>query len=312
MIYNVTTGKTYESIAAAARATGINAGSISRATKQASRSAGGYQWAEASTKGEKIAAANRARAARARLTETQRQKREWSRSLTEARIESRKAKDKQEKEQAAEAERQRKAAERERKRQEREHKKAVADARRTIKELKRRDKKAKKSKRKSQMIEQALEDIGIDDIQELDDLSTQALSEITGRGQEVIDQLDVEEIERLKLLFGVTEEEATKYRKKLKKLLEKYGEIREFITDTQGDVGYAAFNLKSSYQKMILKSESYTEDKLQALIDTLQGVIEEAKANNEITAEQINKVVSEWAGEKNRGRKKPLKPIKPR
>lgn len=311
-IYNITTGKTYESIAAAARATGVNAGSISRASRGLRPSAGGYQWATASTAAEKRAATRAAKKAAGSLTEAQRERREWQRGLSEAKVKERKAAEKRAKEQAAAEERARKAAEREQKRKEREHKQAVANARRTIKELKRRDKKAKKSKRKSQMIDQALEDIGIDDIKELDDLSTQALSEIAGRGRETLDQLDIEEIERLKLLFGVTEENATKYRKKLKTLLEKYGEIREFVTDTQGDVGYAAFNLKSSYQKMILKSESYTEDKLQALIDTLQGVIDEAKANNEITADQINKVVSEWAGEQNRGRKKPLKAIKPR
>lgn len=312
IVYNITTGKTYESIAAAARATGVSASSISRASQKETRSAGGYQWARASTAAEKRAASRKAHKAAESLSEAQRERRDWYRARSERIVAERKAAEKRAKEQAAEEERARKAAERERKRKEREHKQAVADARRTIKELKRREKKAKKSKRKTQMIDQALEDIGIDDIKELDELSTQTLSEIAGRGRETLDQLDIEEIERLKLLFGVTEEDATQYRKKLKKLLEQYGEIREFITDTQGDVGYAAFNLKSSYQKMILKSGSYTEDKLQALIDTLQGVIDEAKANNEITADQINKVVSEWAGEKNRGRKKPLKAIKPR
>lgn len=312
MIYNVTTKQTYDTIAEAARATGVNPGSISRATQKSTRSAGGYQWAKVSSAAEKRAATRAARKAAGSLSEAQRERREWQRSMSEAKVKERKAEEKRKKEEAAAEERARKAAERERKRQEREHKQAVADARRTINELKRREKKAKNSKRKTEMIDQALEDIGVDDISDLDELSAQTLSEITGRGQAVLDQLDIEEIERLKLLFGVTEENATKYRKKLKKLLEKYGEIREFITDTQGDVGYAAFNLKTSYQKMIRKSEDYTEDKLQALIDTLQGVIDEAKEKNEITAEQINKVVSEWAGEKNRGRKKPLKAIKPR
>lgn len=316
MIYNVTTGATYSTIAAAARATGINPGSISRASRKPSLSAGGYQWAVASTKGEKIAASNRARAAERKLSESRREKRRESREAIERGIEQRKEAEKRAKEQAAAEERARKAAERERKRQEREHKQAVADARRAIKALKRKRKEANLSNQISGMLDQMIEQIGIDDFDELDELSTETLAQIAGRASQTFESIAAiegrEDVGRLQLLFGLPEHKAIQYQQQLRDLLSEFGEIRQFVTSVQGEAGYAAIRLKSAYDTMVLKSSGYTEQNLDDLIATLRGVIDEAKRQNYMRSDAITKTISEWAKEAKVGHKKPRTPLKRR
>lgn len=316
-IYNITTGKTYDTIAAAARATGVNAGSISRASRGLRPSAGGYQWAQATTAAEKRAATRAAKKAAGSLTEAQRERREWQRGLSEAKVKERKAAEKRAKEQAAAEERARKAAERERKRKEREHKQAVADARRAIKALRRKSKEAGLSKQVSGMIDQDLQEIDVGgDLSDLIEMSTDALHGIAGRAAQAFESVAAiegkEDIGKLQLLFGLKQSDAERMQQELRDLLRTFGEIREFVTSTQGEAGYAAIRLKSVYQQVVARSDRYNSNNLQDLIDMMRGVVDAAKRKNEMTADQISKAVSEWSAEVGYGRKKPRKPIKPR
>lgn len=315
-IYNITTGKTYESIAAAARATGVSASSIARASQKETRSAGGYQWARASTAAEKRAASRAAHKAAGALSEAQRERREWQRKMSEARIKERKAAEKRAKEQAAEAERQRKAAERERKRAEREHKQAVADARRAIKALKRKAKEANLSNQVAGMIDAAISEIDVSDYSELEGFDTATLQQIFGRAEQTFDSIAAiegkEDIGRLQLLFGIRQSDAERMQGELRKLLSLFGEIREFVTSTQGEAGYAAINLRGEYQQVVVRSNRYTQQNLQDLIVNMKSILEEAKQKNELTAYQIHSTISSWASEVGYGHKKPREPLKPR
>ena len=316
MIYNITTGKTYTSIADAARATGVNPGSISRASRGLRQSAGGYQWAQATTAAEKRAATRAAKKAAGSLTEAQRERREWQRGMSEAKVKERKAAEKRAKEQAAAAERARKAAERERKRKEREHKQAVSDARRAIKQLSRKAKEAGLSKQVTGMIDQALDELDVGDLSELLELSTDALHGITGRASQTFESIAAiegkEDVGRLQLLFGLPEDKAISYQQQLRTLLSEFGEIRQFVTSVQGEAGYEAIRLKSAYETMVLKSSGYTEQNLDSLISTLRGVIDEAKRQNQMKSDAITKAIGEWAKEAKVGRKKPRAPLKRR
>ena len=316
IVYNITTGKTYESIAAAARATGVSASSISRASQKETRSAGGYQWARAATAAEKRAASRKAHKAAESLSEAQRERRDWYRARSERIVAERKAAEKRAKEQAAAEERARKAAERERKRQEREHKQAVADARRAIKALKRKRKEAGLSKQVTGMLDRAINEIDISDYSELEELDTDTLSQIVGRSMQTFESVAAiegkEDIGKLQLLFGLKQSDAERMQHELRELLKAFGEVREFITSTQGEAGYAAINLKGMYQQVVARSDRYNSNNLQELIDMMRGIVDAAKRKNELTADQISKTVSEWSAEVGYGRKKPRKPIKPR
>lgn len=316
IVYNITTGKTYESIAAAARATGVSASSISRASQKETRSAGGYQWARAATAAEKRAASRKAHKAAESLSEAQRERRDWYRARSERIVAERKAAEKRAKEQAAAEERARKAAERERKRKEREHKQAVADARRAIKALRRKSKETGLSKQVRGMVDQALRNLGVGDLTELIEMSTDALHGIAGRAAQTFESIAAiegkEDVGRLQILFGLSEQKAIMYQQQLRTLLSLYGEIRQFVTSVQGEAGYASIRLKSAYDTMILKSSGYTEDNLNSLITTLRDVIDEAKRQNQMRADAITKVIGEWAKEVDVGHKKPRKPLKRR
>lgn len=316
IVYNITTGKTYESIAAAARATGVSASSISRASQKETRSAGGYQWARAATAAEKRAASRKAHKAAESLSEAQRERRDWYRARSERIVAERKAAEKRAKEQAAAEERARKAAERERKRKEREHKQAVADARRAIKALKRKRKEAGLSKQVTGMLDRAISEIDISDYSELEELDTDTLSQIVGRSMQTFESVAAiegkEDIGKLQMLFGLKQSDAERMQHELRELLKAFGEVREFVTSTQGEAGYAAINLKGMYQQVVARSDRYNSNNLQELIDMMRGIVDAAKRKNELTADQISKTVSEWSAEVGYGRKKPRKPIKPR
>lgn len=316
IVYNITTGKTYESIAAASRATGVSASSISRASQKETRSAGGYQWARAATAAEKRAASRKAHKAAESLSEAQRERRDWYRARSERIVAERKAAEKRAKEQAAAEERARKAAERERKRKEREHKQAVADARRAIKALKRKRKEAGLSKQVTGMLDRAISEIDISDYSELEELDTDTLSQIVGRSMQTFESIAAiegkEDIGKLQLLFGLKQSDAERMQHELRELLKAFGEVREFVTSTQGEAGYAAINLKGMYQQVVVRSDRYNSNNLQELIDMMRGIVDAAKRKNELTADQISKTVSEWSAEVGYGRKKPRKPIKPR
>lgn len=316
IVYNITTGKTYESIAAAARATGVSASSISRASQKETRSAGGYQWARAATAAEKRAASRKAHKAAESLSEAQRERRDWYRARSERIVAERKAAEKRAKEQAAAEERARKAAERERKRQDREHKQAVADARRAIKALKRKRKEAGLSKQVTGMLDRAISEIDISDYSELEELDTETLSQIVGRSMQTFESVAAiegkEDIGKLQLLFGLKQSDAERMQHELRELLKAFGEVREFVTSTQGEAGYAAINLRGMYQQVVARSDRYNSNNLQEIIDMMRGIVDAAKRKNELTADQISKTVSEWSAEVGYGRKKPRKPIKPR
>lgn len=313
MIYNVTTGKTYESIADAARATGVNPGSISRASRGLRQSAGGYQWAQATTAAEKRAATRAAKKAAGSLTEAQRERREWQRGLSEAKIAARKAAEKEAKRKAAEEERARKAAERERKRAEREHKQAAADARRAIKHLRRQRKEAGLSKKSQAIIDQTMEEIGVGDLSELLEMSSDALHGIATAANQAFERVAAtdgkEDIGRIMYLFGLKQQDAERMQYELRELLRAFGEVREFLLRVQGDTGYQQINLKSEYRKVITMSGRMTPENIMQIVKGMRDYI---KDFNSAKSKDLSKVIGEWREEVGYGRTKQRKPIKPR
>ena len=313
MIYNITTKQTYDTIAEAARATGVNPGSISRATQKSTRSAGGYQWAKVSSAAEKRAATRAAKKAAGSLTEAQRERREWQRSMSETRVADRKAEEKRKKEEAAAEERDRKAAERERKRKEREHKQAVADARRAIKQLRRQRKDADLSKKSQAIIDQTLEEIGVGDLSELLEMSSDALHGIATAANQAFERIAAtdgkEDIGRIMYLFGLKQQDAERMQYELRELMRAFGEVREFLIRVQGDTGYQQINLKSEYRKVITMSGRMTPENIMQIVKGMRDYIRDF---NTAKSKDLSKVIGEWREEVGYGQKKQRKPIKPR
>ena len=313
-IYNITTGKTYESIAAAARATGVSASSIARASQKETRSAGGYQWARASTAAEKRAASRAAHKAAGALSEAQRERREWQRKMSEARIKERKEAEKRAKEQAAAEERARKAEERARKAAERERKQEYQRTARSMREVNRRlrspDIAPNVREALTEIVKQitdgdklnpkSFEDWKADDLRQVRDFIDQKLRQMDV-AELGLDPKQQAEIDRLSYLFGVRPKKALDMQNELNELLKSFGYVRKFLKRVQGDAGYAAFDLGSSYRDVINMSDKMTTDNIMQLVVKIN---EHALDDNEIESDWIRSTYTEWRAEVSGDKKK--------
>lgn len=306
-IYNITTGKTYESIAAAARATGVSASSIARASQKETRSAGGYQWARASTAAEKRAASRAAHKAAGALSEAQRERREWQRARSEARIKERKAAEKRAKEQAAAEERARKAEERARKAAERERKQEYQRTARSMREVNRRlrspDIAPHVREALTEIVKQItdgdklkpknFEDWKADDLRQVRDFIDQKLRQMDV-AELGLDPKQQAEIDRLSYLFGLSPKKALDMQDELDELLKSFGYVRTFLKRVQGDAGYKAFDIGASYRDVVNVSDKMTPENIMQLVVKIN---QHALDKNEQESDWIKRIYTDWRAE---------------
>lgn len=305
MIYNITTKQTYATIAEAAAATGINASSISRASRGLRRTAGWQEWAVVTGTGRQLGASKRAATMRAKKAAEERA------AAAEAKAAAKAAKAA-----AKEAERRQKAAERAQRKEVREQKKAYNSAKRQMQEVNRRLRDPNIDARERHILEilvRGLSDNPKIDPTQYEGLDKKVLDEISSHLKKTLEHIDDGDddidIDKLSLIFGVSPEKAKQMQYEFRELLASFGDVKQFLLSTYGEDKYKEADLKGAYQDVIRLGDNMTSKDIMDLVLKLRKQILD---NNAKESEQIMSVYDEWRGELTRGKskKQQRKPIK--
>lgn len=320
MIINATTGQVYASVADAARASGVNRGSISAAVRGKRPSAGGYQWRDVGTG---VADADLSAIVQA----ARRSARQFERGLTEAQKERRRSSRAASKERAKQARKEQRAAERiksapkqKRPRVSAETRAARSEARQAIRDI---------NAARAKLLHMGGSPAAIKQIEELikriagegtkkggyipesaqwvASMSDQALGEITGEIKKALGDILARRDRNAQILMlsfsGLSLEQAQEWEPALNAFLQAIGQARELSERAGGNGKY-----REIYSAVTGAAYRGT---LQDLLDITQQIMEQVRSEQAIAADWVSQTVAAWrerTGYENVGDLTPIAP----